>query len=262
MRLNPISSKSGLSKLFLITATLILVCILVYQLPASSVSWILSNRTDCRVTLHQTMGTIWQGSASLGFSESKLDSNGCREPTALTDRFTWQTECSLGKMVCSSEIISSVLNSPVSIIFGFHQVQISNGDLNLPASVLEAFGNPWKTLRPRGQLTAHWDQIKKGKETAGSIRIDIRDLSSPISLVKPLGSYEIRANVTEPGIVFLLSSVNGPLLLSGKGMFNTGNDEGFHFLGNASASPGSEESLIGLLSILGKQDGELYRMQF
>jgi len=35
-----------------------------------------------------------------------------------------------------------------------------------------------------------------------------------------------------------------------------------HFSGEANASPESKESLIGLLSLLGKKEGDAYRLKF
>ena len=87
-------------------------------------------------------------------------------------------------------------------------------------------------------------------------------LSSPISPVKPLGSYEMQVNLAQAGTVFSLSTTVGPLLLSGKGNMGAGTSPGLHFLGSATASAEAEESLIGLLSLLGKKDGEIYRMQY
>lgn len=252
----------GLHKIFLSLALVMTITIVIYQFPVSIVSGFLGSRTECRVLLHQAIGTIWNGSASLGFSENQLVGDGCRKPTALTERFSWQTQCSLRKMVCRIEIASSALEKPIQITNGFNQTQVSSGQLKVPTSILEAFGNPWKTLRPRGELIAHWDELQKGEINKGNIRIDLRNLSSPISFVKPLGSYEIKVNMTDSGTVFFLATVAGPLLLNGRGSYNEIANDSLNFSGIASSSPESRESLIGLLSILGKKDGDIYRMQY
>lgn len=252
----------NISKAFIGIAFLVILIVVIYQLPVSMLSSILGNRTDCRVIFHQAQGTVWRGSAALGFSEFDLSSNTCLKPSAITERFAWQSKCSPGDMECHTEIRSPVLNKPVLITIGLGRMQVSSGEIVLPASILEAFGNPWKTLRPRGQLTTHWDVLKTGKETAGSIRMNINNLSSPISSIKPLGSYEIKATLTESGLLFFLTTVAGPLLLNGKGALNTELDQVIHFSGSASSTPENEESLVGLLSLLGKKDGDVYRMQY
>lgn len=50
---------------------LVIACLLVIvrQMPVSWVSGSLASQTACRVMLQQPVGTIWQGSAALAFSE-------------------------------------------------------------------------------------------------------------------------------------------------------------------------------------------------
>jgi general secretion pathway protein N len=158
------------------------------------------------------------------------------------------------------------------------QISIAANEIKLPANVLEGLGNPWSTLRPRGGLGARWTDLNiapsGGSEGAqagssGVIRIIISNLSSPISPVKPLGSYEIAANVAPEGLNWTLSTTNGPLLLKGQGgiadksskMPGIAEQSGVYFSGEASASPEAQESLIGLLSLLGKKEGNVYRLK-
>jgi general secretion pathway protein N len=130
-------------------------------------------------------------------------------------------------------------------------------------------------LRPRGELAARWTDINlAGLATFGAgnvassgvIRIIISNLTSPISPVKPLGGYEIAANIADTGMNWTLSTTSGPLLLKGQGEFSNKDGsiggKGMHFSGEANASPESKESLIGLLSLLGKKEGDTYRLKF
>ena len=50
--------------------TLLCIGVALMQFPVSWVSSALGGQTACRVVLQEPMGTIWQGSAALGFSES------------------------------------------------------------------------------------------------------------------------------------------------------------------------------------------------
>jgi general secretion pathway protein N len=94
---------------------------------------------------------------------------------------------------------------------------------------------------------------------SGVIRIIISNLSSPISPIKPLGAYEISANIGgDEGLSWNLSTTSGPLLLRGQGDIKSG----LHFDGEASASPEAQDSLIGLLALLGKREGAVYRLKF
>jgi general secretion pathway protein N len=256
------SSGKRFPKVFWMIALVATFIVFVSQMPAPSLAGMVDRQTDCRVVLHQSLGTIWNGSAALGFSEPDLASGSCRAPIALTERFTWNTQCSVMNGQCLVDIHFVALDKPLLITVGLNQIKVAAGEMTLPASILEAFGNPWSTLRPRGQLLAQWGDLQKGTDSAGNIRLNVNNLSSPISTVKPLGSYEIKANLGQSGTSFVIDTTAGPLLLNGKGAIGAKDISGLHFLGSAHAAPEAKDALIGLLSLLGKKDGDIYRMQY
>ena len=256
------SSGKSIPKVFWIIVLSLILAILTSQIPASILASTIDRQSNCRVVLHQPIGTIWNGSAALGFSESDLVSGSCRAPVALTERLTWNTQCSVVNGQCLVEINFVSLDKPLLITVGLNQIKVTAGEMTLPASILEAFGNPWSTLRPRGQLSAHWGDLQKGADTAGLIRLHMNNVSSPISAVKPLGSYEIKATLGQTGTSFAIDTTAGPLLLNGKGELSGKDSSDVHFLGSAHAAPEAEDSLMGLLSLLGKKDGDIYRMQY
>lgn len=251
------------------------------QLPISWLSGLVASQTGCRVLLEQPIGSIWEGSAALAFSEPNATEAGCREPLALTERFHWKTACKPFSLSCQSTIQFAALESPQKIQWGLEGIVLAANDIKLPANVLEALGNPWSTLRPRGSLGARWTDLNirqlgasagGGLDASGVIRIIISNLASPISPVKPLGSYEIAANIAPEGLNWSLTTTNGPLLLKGQGGVTAAGSQvgktggsaeqsGIYFSGEASASPEAQESLIGLLSLLGKKEGNIYRLK-
>jgi len=228
--------------------------------------------------LQQPIGTIWQGSAALAFSEPNATEGGCRDPLSVTERFHWSTSCKLLSLACNTKLQFAALEQPQIIGWTLSKTQIAANEIKLPANVLEGLGNPWSTLRPRGELGARWTDIHlagispfgaANTPSSGVIRIIISNLTSPISPVKPLGGYEIAANIADTGTNWTLSTTSGPLLLKGQGEFSNkesgggaGKGTGMQFSGEASASPESQESLIGLLSLLGKKEGDVYRLKF
>ena len=250
---------------------LVLACawVVIRQMPVAWVGGVLASQTACRVMLEQPLGTIWQGSAALAFSEPNASDGGCREPVSATERFHWQTSCKPFSLTCQSEIQFAALEHAQQILWGLEQISIAANEIKLPANVLEGLGNPWSTLRPRGGLGARWTDLNIANVggadgavggSSGVIRIIISKLSSPISPVKPLGSYEIAANIAPEGLTWTLSTTNGPLLLKGQG--GAAKQTGVNFSGEASTSPEARESLIGLLSLLGKREGDAYRLKF
>jgi general secretion pathway protein N len=261
-------SHPKLPKLYWFVLVALVSLIMIWQLPISWVSGLVASQTGCRVLLQQPTGTIWQGSAALAFSEVNASEGTCREPMAVTERFHWNSHCNLSSLSCSTEIEFAALEKSQEITWGLSKTQVAANEVKLPANVLEGLGNPWSTLRPRGQLGARWTDLVLGglmaptnspkNARSGVIRIIITNLSSPISPIKPLGAYEILANLGDDGLHWSLSTTSGPLLLKGQG----GTQLGVHFEGDASASPEAQESLLGLLTLLGKKDGDSYRLKF
>lgn len=272
MRLKLDLAQHRLHKLLWLILTLVCLGIVVRQLPVNWVGGALASQTRCRVILQQPIGTIWQGSAALAFSEPNGAESGCREPVAVTERFHWATSCRLLSLGCNTEIQFAALGKSQVIQWGLGKTQFSANEIKLPANILEGLGNPWSTLRPRGELSARWTDLtldgfrdvgSSRRSASGVIRIIISNLTSPISPVKPLGAYEIQANIGQEGINWNLSTTSGPLLLKGQGgLIGKSSGNRVDFSGEASASPEAQESLIGLLALLGKKEGDVYRLKF
>ncbi len=243
------------------------------QFPVSWVSSSLGGQTACRVVLQEPMGSIWQGSAALGFSESNAMGGGCKPPSAQTERFQWKTSCQMVSLSCTTEIQFSALEKPQTVQWGWGRpITMAGNEITLPTTILEGLGNPWSTLRPRGTLSARWTDLKwalgggnsgsDGGGSSGIIRITISNLTSPISPVAPLGSYEIQANLAQNASTWVLSTSSGPLLLKGEGEIGHGpGSTGLQFTGEAAAAPEAEDALVGLLSLLGKREGGSYRLK-
>jgi general secretion pathway protein N len=243
------------------------------QLPVRWISGSLGDQTACRVVLQEPMGTIWQGSAALGFSETNATGGGCKPPLAQTERFQWKTSCQLKGLDCTTEIQFSALEKPQIAQWGWGRpITMASNEITLPTTILEGLGNPWSTLRPRGTLSARWTDLKwafsggnsglDGGGSSGIIRITITNLTSPISPVTPLGSYEIQANLAQNASTWVLSTSSGPLLLKGEGAIGHGyGNKGLQFTGEAAAAPEMEDALVGLLSLLGKREGNSYRLK-
>lgn len=264
-----------LPKLFWVVLLLACFVIVIWQLPVSWLSPVLASKTGCRVMLQQAQGTIWSGSAALAFSESNPSEGGCREPLAVTERFYWSSACRFTSMTCVSQIQFSALEQPQLVTWGFRKSQLAANQIRLPANILEGLGNPWSTLRPRGDLLARWTEINlvnfeglagskpSNGGSSGVIRIIMTNLSSPVSPVRPLGGYEILANIADKAISWNLVTTSGPLLLKGQGEIGVqGDSMGMQFSGVANAAPEAQESLAGLLSLLGKKEGDGFRLKF
>ena len=91
---------------------------------------------------------------------------------------------------------------------------------------------------------------------AGSMTLEMNDIASRLSPVKPLGTYNLTFDWRGQQATATLKTAQGPLLLSGSGMFANGR---LQFSGKAETEAGQEERLANLLSLLGqrrKEDGK------
>lgn len=83
--------------------------------------------------------------------------------------------------------------------------------------------------------------------------MEIDDLSSRMSPVKPLGSYNLVLSWHGEQAAIKLTSAKGPMLLSGSGLFKNGH---LQFNGTARAQTGQEQKLANFLNLLGQHGNE------
>lgn len=155
-------------------------------------------------------------------------------------------------------------------------VALSDSQSNWPAQWLSGLGAPWNTVAPKGALLVQTEQVKltlhplsgEAPDLQGVAQITLKDLSSQLSTLEPLGTYVIRltggglsagvgagAGVgggdANPGSVTLhlsLLTAEGRLELKGEGDWA---NQRLHFTGTAKAAEGFEAALANLLSVLG-----------
>jgi general secretion pathway protein N len=111
------------------------------------------------------------------------------------------------------------------------------------------------TLVPSGTMKLSWSALELtalGNTVAvnGRTTLEMTDMSSKLSPIKPLGSYRLALDWHGQQAQLELNSVKGPLLLSGKGSLNNGR---LQFSGQAQAADGYEQSLGNLLNLLGQR---------
>lgn len=204
-------------------------------------------------------GTIWQGSAQVVLSGGA----GSRDEQALPGRLRWTLTPSwsgarLGWHAdcCMTEATRLTLQAGWSSL----KLQVDDHASVWPAALLTGLGAPWNTLQADGQLQLntralqwHWAQGRM--QMQGGAELVVQNLSSRLSPVKPMGSYRIQLSGTPEGTPtpsLLLSTLQGPLMLSGQGQWV---GERLRFTGEAMAQEGHEAAFDNLLNILGRRQG-------
>ncbi len=221
-------------------------------LPATWLAAMVETRTGGRLTLGDAQGTLWRGSAFVGGAPGE---GGAVTPL-LPGRFAWNVSpmVLLGQVDVTLEN-SEALSTPVNITGSLSAWQVSPAQLLLPAERLAGLGAPLNTLAPSGEVRLAWSALQlaragQGVDVMGRTVLQMTDMGSRMSPVKPLGSYEMTMDWRGQTAQLGLKTVRGALLLSGTGSLDKGR---LQFSGQAQAADGYEDTLGNLLNLLGQR---------
>jgi general secretion pathway protein N len=220
-------------------------------LPASWMAYMVEKQTAGRLTLGDAHGTLWRGSAFIGGAASESDPL----TPLLPGRFSWR----LSPMILLGNVDAELkndaaLSQPVSVTGNWHQWEVSPGAILLPAERLAALGAPLNTIQPSGQMRLSWGPLQLALQNKiigmdGAMKLEINDIGSRLSPVKPLGSYELAFDWHGTQASVKLRTSSGPMLLNGSGTLINGR---LQFSGTAQAQAGQEQRLANFLNLLGQ----------
>ena len=233
--------------------------------PATWLASLVEMQTAGRLTLGDAQGTLWRGSAFIGAAPG---GNGPVVPL-LPGRFAWRLSPTvlLGRVDAELEN-DAALSHPVKVTGSWHQWQVSPAAITLPAERLAALGAPLNTIQPSGQMRLSWQPLQLTRldgriEMTGTMNMEMNDIASRLSPIKPLGAYELALDWIGLEASVSLKTVKGPMLLSGSGMIKNGR---LQFSGRAEAEAGQEGKLANLLNLLGQRrmqgDREVIALEF
>lgn len=229
--------------------------------PAAWLGSAVASATQQRVLLADARGSVWTGSARLVLSSGA----GSRDAIELPERLGWSVrptwiDGAIGFRLTLQQDCCIRPHAPLAIRTGLNRVSVRLPDaspdqpwMRLPAGWLAGLGTPWNTLMPGGQLVlsaqgfsidAQAGQVK----VQGMAQMELRDFTSRLSPVTPLGSYRLNLLGADTAQL-LLQTDRGPLRLTGHGRL------GGRFQGEATAEAGHEAALANLLNIIGRRDG-------
>ncbi len=241
------------------------------QAPAHWLTHAIEQASGERVLLPDAQGTVWNGSAQWVLNEGPLNiatSTNLARPAstnALPTRVTWQLgprmDFSNLRLAMSAKVASACctpqpVRVDVSPLWRGVRVQVSDHTSNWPASWLIGLGAPWNTVQPEGQMQLQttqlqWTQQAGQERLQGQAELQMQQLSTRLSTLRPLGSYRVRVQGGDT-IALTLDTLEGSLRLQGNGQLQNGH---VRFNGEASAAPDAEAALSNLLNILGQRQG-------
>lgn len=223
--------------------------------PAAWMSSIVERQTAGRFTLGDAQGTLWRGSAFIGGAPGKS------EPVTplLPGRFAWRLSPAVLLGRVDAQLENPVaLSDTLRITGSWAQWQVSPAAIVLPAERLSGLGAPLNTIQLSGHLRLSWGSLQLLREgekigVNGSMALEIEDLSSRLSPIKPLGAYKLTMDWRGQDADMKLDTVKGPMLLSGAGGRSNGH---WQFGGRAEAQAGHERELANMLNLLGESRRE------
>lgn len=246
-------------------AVLGLVTAVVAWAPAAWLASAVSSATNERLLLADARGTLWNGSARLILSPGP----GSRDASELPQRLGWTMrpgwiDGGPGLRLTLDQSCCIKPAAPLSASFGLDRLTVRLPDatpeqpwIRWPAGWLSGLGTPWNTLAPDGLIAVSAQGfVFEGRGAAvsvtGAAQVELRDFSSRLAQVAPLGSYRMGLVGGGQTPQLILTTIQGPLQLSGQGSLGAKRSQ---FRGEATAAPGSEAALANLLNIIGRREG-------
>lgn len=234
--------------------------------PASLVDLGLKQGTGGRVRLADASGSIWSGQGRLVLVDVMTErdrdqrASSARGPASLAGvvipgTIRWQISALpllIGRLQANASHES--MAQPVTVSGTATRLQATGGSLQLPDVNLARLGSPWTTVRPTASLGITWQPfvIERGR-FSGQASLELRDVASALTPVRPLGAYRIDIDGTGPSSKIHMTSLDGPLLLSGDGTWTP--TSGLRFTAYAEAEESERLRLQSLLGLLGRRDG-------
>jgi general secretion pathway protein N len=219
--------------------------------PAAWITPQFARQTQGHVNLIEPSGSLWHGSAALVLAAG-TDAGAA---TQLPGRIEWHTAfwpLVTGRLRMRMRH-TDAMPAAVDVDAAPRGAMLSAGSIAVPAALLSGLGAPFNTLDLQGDVRMSWtDWRVLNGHAFGQLTVTLRDMVSRVSPVKPLGSYRAVLQSQGTASTIDLSTLKGPLMLSGHGTVSSG---GTSFQGEASATPEARDNLAGLLNLLGRPTG-------
>ncbi|WP_370260612.1 type II secretion system protein N [Limnobacter sp.] len=210
----------------------------------------LAQATGGKVQVLNSQGTVWAGQMQVGVSD------GARV-YAIGEPLKWNFFVNQQSLWFGVRLAHPKLLGPLHLGLGSGGITVGEGEMRLPASWLGGLGAPFNTIRPEGLLQVRWQGWQNGQDV--NLRIQWQDAQSALASIRPLGEYVITVTGNPDTKVNLdLRTNKGALQLEGQGHWSSG--QRFVFSGYASSDERSREALTGLLSQMGRREGDKYRL--
>jgi len=245
--------------LYALVAALSIAATAVAMAPAQWVASAIEETTGGRIVLAGATGSVWGGQASVVLSPGR---DAGIDRIGLPEALSWQ----LSPWKLAAGTIDLTLTHPSALLQPLQlradlsgRVELQAATVRLPAALLAGLGAPFNTIKPGGVISLAWQRLEfhRGR-MQGDVIGEWQFATSALTAVAPFGSYRMLAEGGYPGTRLMLSTLSGPLELTGNGTID---EQGsFRFSGRARAQSDVDAStraqLAGLVLLLGRRDGD------
>ncbi len=223
--------------------------------PASWADLALRRASLDRVRLADAAGTVWKGAGRLVL----LDGTPGAEVAsgfALPGPLQWELRpLALLAGVVDATLVMPGMAKPIRLNGSLGEWRVEAGAVDLPSAELSRLGSPWNTIQPSAQLALRWDALTI-RETGfeGRIAIDLANVSSAMTPVRPLGSYRVDVLANGRDVDLKLATLSGALNLQGSGRWDR--RAGLRFNAEARGDGPDRARLQSLLGLIGRREGD------
>ncbi len=191
-----------------------------------------------KLKLYNTHGTFWNGTGL-------LVAMGSANSSAPLIRLNWNVKLGIKKFIDVTFYVDKInKNSTIANIYlNKDGVSIDNLKLYLSLNQVSELYNIVKNLNLSGNATISGDKIILGSHNAGNIQLQLSNLSSGLSPVNPLGSYNVEYNISN-GNINILTPNPSIMNLTGKGTVD-------NLLLNAKIDPSKKDKLLQFIAVMG-----------
>lgn len=252
----------------LVVLSLVFVLGLLVQAPAAWMDVFLSKLSHGVLRVANTEGSLWRGRGELRLVPSALQADPRTEQDnsnsfVVAKPVGWSLSLGLsglGLQLSGPAFSGLIAQTPLSI--GLSGLSIPDGQLGLPALPLEQAGTVFAMLKPQANLQVRWSgfQARQAAVDQRVLVVDFNDFGTSLSPIKPLGSYRLTlsgldlARSGARSMTWSIESLGQPVIsISGSGQLSDMVRGGLKFQCHRQC-----EFVNGLLSAIGKKNGEIY----
>ena len=234
-----------LSKMGLMLLGIVLVYL--FMLPATWMDAVLQRASQGTLAMTGTKGTLWRGEGNL---QALLPSG---EAVTLVP-VSWTIAA--GELLALKLHITAQStrdNTPVlNATLRSGETYIQKARLELPAALLGVLSPTLQAAALSGQLALQANELRFDRDhAAGKARAYWKAAGSSLSRVRPLGNYLLDLSGKGDGLDFHLTTMRGPLTLTGTGGWRPGKHPDIRV--TATPEQGARQDLAPLLRMMGRE---------